>query len=107
LYRILAKHGYRVLVAAYGIEALAVARAYNGPIHLLRTDVDMPPGIDGLELARLFNAEWPETKVLLVTGNSTPENGFLRKPFTEEELIAKVHEVLKSPPLEKAAENGE
>jgi hypothetical protein len=44
--------------------------------------------------------------VLFVTGNSTAENGFLRKPFTEEELIAKVHEILKSLPLGKAAESG-
>jgi CheY-like chemotaxis protein len=96
-----------VLVAANGIEALAAARSYNAPIHLMCTDVDMPPDMDGLELGRRFNVEWPETKVLYVTGNHLHQNGVLRKPFTEDELIAKVQELLKSPPLEKAAESGE
>lgn len=67
----------------------------------------MPPGMDGLELGRRFNVEWPETKVLYVTGNHIRQASVLRKPFTEEELIAKVQELLNSPPLKKAAESGE
>ena len=89
------------------MEALAAARSYNAPIHLLCTDVDMPPRIGGLELAGLFNAEWPGAKILFVTGNNLHQNWVLRKPFTEEELIAKVQELLKSPPLQKTADSGE
>src|SRR5688572_2806071 len=46
----LERRGYRVLAAASGEEALQFAAAYDGPIHLLLTDV-MMPGVKGPELA--------------------------------------------------------
>lgn len=107
LYRILTKYGYRVLVTPNGAEALDAARHYTGPIHMLCTNIEMPPGIGGLELARRLAAERPDTKVLYVTGSNKPLFSLLRKPFTEEELIAGVRETLEPPPLEKAVESGE
>ena len=66
----------------------------------------MPPGMDGMELARCFAAQWPETKVLFISGGKRREFSFLSKPFTDEELIAKIREILAPAPLERAAESG-
>ncbi|MDZ7695669.1 MAG: response regulator [Deltaproteobacteria bacterium] len=49
--RILTEYGYRVLTARTGPEALATAKGHEGTIHLLVTDVVMPGGMSGRELA--------------------------------------------------------
>ena len=98
-------YGYRVLEAANGEEALSAARNQTGPIYLLCADVDMLPGIDGLTLARRFKLARPEAKVLYVTGGDKPAFPLLRKPFTDEELIATIREILDWRPLARAAEN--
>jgi two-component system cell cycle sensor histidine kinase/response regulator CckA len=86
--------GYRVMLAANGREALETAENYVGVIHLLCTDIEMPPGIDGFELGLRLTAQRPDTKVLHLTGGETKTTSALRKPFTDEQLIAKVREVL-------------
>ena len=98
--RVLERHGYRVLEAADGEEALCRARAYGATIHLLLTDVVLP-GIGGPELARSLMAERPGMKCILMSGyidspRSASVNGLklLHKPFSTGTLTRKVRELL-------------
>lgn len=86
----LEQQGYTVLAATNGLEALALAKNYPEPIHLLLTDVIMP-GMRGTELAARLQAERPEMHVLYVSGYpeeeiTHPDAAFLEKPFPMEEL---------------------
>lgn len=102
--QMLTDYGYRVLDASNGPEALAVAAAYQDPIHLLLTDVVMP-GMTGRELAEHLMPLRPSMKVVFMSGyaediiaNSgtlNPGLFFIAKPFTPESLALKLREVLK------------
>ena len=63
----LERRGYRVLAAASGEEALKLAGAFDGTIHLLLSDVVMP-GMKGPELADRLRALRPGIRVLLMSG---------------------------------------
>ena len=100
---LLEKLGYTVLEAENAEQALGVAGAHAGPIHLLVADVVMP-GASGRELARRLAQSRPETRVLYVSGYTDdaivhhgmlePGLNFLQKPFTPAALARKVREVL-------------
>jgi two-component system, NtrC family, sensor kinase len=83
--------GHHVLIARNGTEALALVKAGN-PIDILFTDVVMPGGISGVDLAKQAIALSPELKVLITTGYPGhaellhSEFGVLPKPFTRVEL---------------------
>jgi two-component system, cell cycle sensor histidine kinase and response regulator CckA len=104
--QILRMHGYVVLEAADGVEALRLADAQAGPIDLLITDVIMP-AMGGVPLAERLVARRPETKVLFTSGypeDAVVQHGiprtlvaFLQKPFTPAGLAQKVREVLGRP----------
>jgi PAS domain S-box-containing protein len=95
--------GFRVLEAADGVDALAIARAFEGTIHILVTDVVMPR-MGGKELAAQLAAERPEMKVLFASGytrNAIVHQGvleqgtnFLQKPYVPAGLVKKVREVI-------------
>jgi signal transduction histidine kinase/CheY-like chemotaxis protein len=95
--------GYHVLVAGSGGEALDVARAHHGPIHILLTDMVMPR-MNGRELAEKLLQERPSTAVLYMsgypgdalqcTGALGGREEFLQKPFAPIVLTAKVREIL-------------
>lgn len=94
--------GYRVLAAADGAEALEIARAHAGEIHLLLTDVVMPQ-MGGRALAITLTKDRPTARVLYLSGYAEssvthglpgPGAGLLPKPFTPEQLQAKLREVL-------------
>ncbi len=99
----LADHGFQVITASSGEEALRVAELYGQPIDLLVTDVVMP-GMNGRALADRLLAKQPKLKVLYISGytdsfiagHGVLEAGtfLLHKPFTEEVLIRKVRDVL-------------
>jgi PAS domain S-box-containing protein len=99
----LKQHGYCVLDAADGNEAMAVAGGHPGPIHLLLTDVVIP-GMNGRELSERLRELRPDLKVLFISGYAAdviahrgvldPDVAFLRKPFSSEGLAVKVREVL-------------
>jgi DNA-binding response OmpR family regulator len=100
--QLLSGHGYNVLQADSGAEALRLAD--TATIHLLLTDFLMP-GVDGLELTRKFRAFHPETPVLMVSGSLPPSDsriedlahfGFLAKPFAFDELVQKVHTLIQA-----------
>jgi two-component system cell cycle sensor histidine kinase/response regulator CckA len=103
----LEERGFRVLTASSGEEALEVARKFSGKIHLLLTDVVMP-GMNGRVLAEHMLKKRPEMRVLymsgytdsFIAGHGVLEAGthLLHKPFTQEVLVSKVCEVLKSAP---------
>jgi two-component system cell cycle sensor histidine kinase/response regulator CckA len=96
-------HGYRVMAAASGEQALERASVHRGPIHLLVSDVVMP-GIGGPELASRLAPLHPELRVLHISGYADDAilrhgvregtTAFLQKPFTLEALARKMREVL-------------
>jgi PAS domain S-box-containing protein len=99
----LESHGFRVLVAQDGEEALQLEGRHSGRIHLLLTDVVMP-GMNGRALAERVLPRQSGMRVLYISGytdsfvarHGVLEQGMvlLHKPFTEEVLIRKVREVL-------------
>jgi PAS domain S-box-containing protein len=98
----LAAYGYRVLSARNGIEAIRVLE--GGNIDLLLSDVVMPQGLNGVELARRAKGIASDIKVLLTSGYAgdvlarlDAENEFpiLGKPFRQAELVARVGALLR------------
>ncbi|MBD3267638.1 response regulator, partial [bacterium] len=103
---ILKEHGYQVVEASHGKEALKVCKTFHDTIHLLLTDIVLPYK-NGFELAKdVFNTQ-PSIKVLFFTGHAESmliqnylekEDVFLlNKPFTPEELLQALRDVLDSP----------
>jgi signal transduction histidine kinase/ActR/RegA family two-component response regulator len=96
-------NGYTVLCAQNPANALEIAGAHQGPIHLLLTDVILPK-MNGRALAERVTKLRPDIKVLFVSGyteNIIVHHGqldagtnFLEKPCTHEALNLKVREVL-------------
>jgi len=98
--QVLEKHGYTILAACNGREALFAARQYPGDIHLLLTDVVMPQ-MGGAELATAFAAARPSARILCMSGYSErlwPEaragHNYIQKPFTPSALLSQVRLVL-------------
>jgi len=100
---LLESYGYSVLLAHDGVDALQVAAAHKGPIHLLVTDMVMP-NMGGPELAERFRLRQPQAKILFMSGYAGhPFAGgeslaagihFVQKPFTPRGLAGKVREAL-------------
>jgi CheY-like chemotaxis protein len=102
---ILSTLGYAVLEASTGPEALKLAECHTGRIHLLVTDIAMPEGVSGTDLAKQLIDMYPGVKVLFITAYAGVANGpsglvregnFLAKPFSLETLASKVRQVLES-----------
>ena len=95
--------GHNVLAAPTPRAALELARAHAGPIDLLLTDVVMPE-MSGRDLWQRLSALRPDVKCLFMSGytaNIIAHHGvldegvhFLQKPFTVQELAAKLQETL-------------
>jgi PAS domain S-box-containing protein len=95
--------GYKVLTAGDSTEAVRVATAHEGAIHLVLTDVVMP-GVGGPALVEHLLSMQPGMKVLFMSGytdarithHKISEIGFhfIQKPFTQAALASKVREVL-------------
>src|SRR6185312_7471397 len=97
--------GYRVLTASDGIEARKVLEG-DAAIDLLLTDVIMPNGVSGIDLAQSARRTRRDLKVVLVSGyardvkarteNLSKDWLFLDKPFRQAELAAVVASALKA-----------
>jgi CheY-like chemotaxis protein len=104
---ILKLQGYTVLEAATGQEALQVWDQAERPVDLLLTDMVMPGGIMGSELAERLSSQSPRLKVIYTSGYSPGMAGkdtsllerqnFLPKPYSIGKLAQFVRECLDSP----------
>ncbi len=100
----LAGCGYRILEAGCGREALQVWGKHRSEIDLLLTDMKMPEGMSGMDLAEKMIAEQPTLKVIFTSGYSddivSPEMlartnaKFLPKPYAYADLTRLVRESL-------------
>jgi CheY-like chemotaxis protein len=110
--RLLRKAGFTVLEAASGPQALEVSESYDGPIDLVVTDVMMPK-MSGKELAAKLLGTRAGLKVLYMSGHADNvivhqgvlDEGvhLLAKPFTYQDLVRKIVEVLRPAQASSAA----
>jgi PAS domain S-box-containing protein len=101
---VLQSHGYQVLEAASGLEALNLWQHHQQAVALLLIDLVMPSGLSGQELARRLQADRPQLKVIFVSGYSTETAGrdlhlrtgenFVPKPFAPDQLLEPVRRAL-------------
>jgi len=105
--RILRSHGYKVIEARNGGDALLACETREEPIAIVLTDVVMPQMSGPQLVARLAKVR-PGLKVLYMSGytaGAIEDHGvreaavaLLQKPFTAESLVRKLREVLDAPP---------
>ena len=101
---ILRSHGYTVMEAHDGDQALQLSAVHEGVIHLVITDLVMPH-VCGRELFDRMMPRRPDVRVLFVSGYAddtiTDYDAlgayFLEKPFAAADLVRKVREVLNTP----------
>ena len=103
---LLLEHGYRVLAAADGAEALRLHAQHRAggqpPVDLLLSDVVMPR-MGGRELAHALRGQVPGLRVVLMSGftgasddleHGGPDQAFIAKPFNHAQLLKVVREML-------------
>lgn len=98
---VLQSAGYTILAAARGEDAIQLSQQYGEIIHVVLSDMVMP-GISGVEAASRLVSERPGIKVILMSGyvdhvkqeDLPPNIPFLSKPFSNEEILTKLREVL-------------
>ena len=103
----LRKLGYDVLEAQDGLEALEIWKRHRPTIHLLITDMVMPKGMNGRELAERLTADQPQLIIIYTSGYAlelapsaaTLHHGarFLQKPYPADVLARVVRESLDQP----------
>jgi CheY-like chemotaxis protein len=100
---VLKNAGYRVVTASTPKQALEKMAHQTDPIHIMITDVVMP-GMSGPTLANTLVSEYPEMKIIFMSGYTDaavvenrfikPGSVFLQKPFSPDALKAKIRELL-------------
>jgi PAS domain S-box-containing protein len=101
---VLAGHGYQVLEATSGVQAVKLWQEHREAVALLLTDLVMPDGISGQELAVQLAVDKPQLKVIFASGYNgevarnqvelkAGEN-FLQKPFPPDQLLETVRRCL-------------
>jgi CheY-like chemotaxis protein len=102
---ILKQYDYQVIEAGSGVEALRVWDEFDGEVDLLLTDMVMPEGMTGRELAVQLKQRKPELKIVYSSGYSPESNGrdigqhdtvFLAKPYLPPQLARTVRHSLDS-----------
>lgn len=102
--RVLEKHKYHVIEASNGVEALELWKQHRDKVSMLLTDMVMPGGLNGQQLALQLLAEQPNLRVTIMSGYSAETAGqeldeqskvqFLEKPFTPVRLLEVVRHCL-------------
>jgi two-component system cell cycle sensor histidine kinase/response regulator CckA len=100
--RVLERHGYQIHAAVSGAQALEVWRGHREKIDILVTDMVMPDGVNGHELADRLRTEKPGLKIIYCSGyaNNLPgrdsplrqNEAFLEKPFEPAKLLQKIRD---------------
>ena len=97
---VLEEANFAVMVAADGVEALAVSRAHPERIDILLTDLDMPR-MNGVSLIEQIQQERPEIRVLAISGRlweplriANVEVSVLPKPFSPDVLVQTIRALL-------------
>ena len=111
--------GYDVEPCENGFAALNKLELYKKNSVNLETvlvDIDLPD-INGLKLGKIIKSKYPETTMLYITGyadkldfddaEKVKADGLIEKPFTADELIKKIYEILNQKPSQKQTENVE
>jgi CheY-like chemotaxis protein len=99
--KVLQQCGYRIIPAENGVQALELWRKHRDEIQLVLTDLVMPEGLSGMQLAKKLRADNPKLKVVYTSGivteglnNSGEEliegTNFVAKPFRRDTLTATV-----------------
>jgi len=101
---VLEHSGYRTLMAKDGLEAADLWNRHKSDIKLLFTDVVMPGGVTGKDLADHLRSERSSLKIVFCSGYSAqiigpeianfPESFFLAKPFDVKNLMQVVRQAL-------------
>ena len=101
--RVLLNQGYTIVQARHGQEALTLLEDLGETLDLVLTDVVMPD-MSGPALAEQLRARWPSLRLLYMSGYAAGDkfppgaeqagDSFLQKPFSAEDLVRKVREVL-------------
>jgi len=103
---VLQRYQYRVLVATSGVEALRVWEEHHGQIDLLFTDMIMPGGMTGNDLAKELKKRKPGLKVIFTSGYTAGliekdfnqgDTGFLPKPYQPHIVAQLVRGTLDAP----------
>ncbi|MCX7792887.1 MAG: response regulator [Thermodesulfovibrionales bacterium] len=99
--KILSTEGFEVDLAADGYEAIELIKKQNYDVII--TDLKMPK-MDGLEVLQWIKKNSPASKIIVITGFSTPDIAeksiaygairYLEKPFTPEILLSAVRSVI-------------
>lgn len=97
---VLSAFGYQVLTANSGQKALEIISKNEKPIDLVITDLVMP-AMSGRELVEHLRKTSPNIRVMCTSGYVPPpaqtdDSAYLQKPFTSQELLVKVKQVLTS-----------
>ncbi|MBZ6076530.1 response regulator [Microvirga puerhi] len=88
--------GFKVVEAANSMEALTILEA-GLPVDVFLTDVDIPFGCNGFDLAWQVHGRWQETEILIMSGRQWPSRGdlppgaaFLAKPCPNDAIVSHV-----------------
>jgi CheY-like chemotaxis protein len=105
--QVLQSRGYKVLEAGSGKQAIEQWTQRDRPIDLLLTDMVMPDGMTGCELASRLQTDAPGLRVIYTSGHSAgipgtqladiDERQFLAKPYRPSRLLEIVRSVLDNP----------
>ena len=89
--------------APTAVEALAVLTS-GVAIAVVFTDVNMPGGLDGLQLSEMVRERWPEVRLIVTSGGGQvspgdvrPPGSFIPKPYRLDQMIAAVRELAGEP----------
>lgn len=99
----LENYNYQVIIASDGIEAIALYAQHKNEISAVLVDMMMPE-MDGVTTIRTLQRMNPQVKIIAVSGLATSDKvsaamnsgamSFLSKPYTSEELLIKLHQVV-------------